>query len=56
MSLVRASSLKQLRNVFKKSKKFQPKVKIRDYPNGYTEKNILDGPVQSYEDYMRTKK
>ena len=56
MSLPRKSSLKQLMAVFRKSKKTQPKTGLKNYPNGYVEKNVLDGPVQSYEDFMRTKK
>jgi len=51
-ALPRRASLKQLYDVYKKTKKTQPKIKLKNYPNGYVEKPILDGPVLSYEDYM----
>jgi hypothetical protein len=56
MSLVRKRSLQQLVDIFKKSKKTQPKVSLKGYPNGYVEKNALDGPVQTYEDFIKTHK
>jgi len=56
MSLPRKSSIIQLLKVWKQSKKTQPKVNLKGYPNGYVEKNTLDGPIQSYEDFIKTKK
>jgi hypothetical protein len=56
MSLIRKDALKQLVKVFKQSKKTQPNVKVKDYPNGYVEKNALDGPIQTYEDFIKKKK
>ena len=55
MSLINKRSLDQLKAVYKKSKKTEPKLNMQGYPNGYIEKSALNHPIQTYEDWMKTK-
>lgn len=54
-ALPRRSSLKQLYDVYKKSKKTEPKANSKEYPN-YTEKPALGSYILSYEDYLEQNK
>lgn len=57
-SLIRQSSLEQLKKVCKQSKKTDigQKLKISKMGNLLSDKNVLDGKVDTYEEYMSKSK